>query len=62
MGSFEVLMIIVASKISEQEGVLQWHKWAKLKKNDEIIASPTHLIFKLQKYNVPQKSQFLMEI
>ena len=62
MGSFEVHMIIVAQKISEQEGRILWQKWAKLKKNDEIITSPTHLLFKLQKYNVPQKSQFFMEI
>ena len=55
-------MIIVGSKISEQEGVLLWQKWAKLKKNDEIITSPTHLLFKLQKHIVPQKSQFFMEI
>ena len=55
-------MIIVAQKISKQEGRILWQKWAKLKKNDEIIASPTHLLFKLQKYNVPQKNQFFMDI
>ena len=55
-------MIFVAQKISKQEGRILWQKGAKLKKNDEIITSPTHLLFKLQKHNVPQKSQLFLEI